>query len=370
MNRLAKEYGISGNGLAKICDRLNVPYPPRGWWSKKAAGKKVMTYQLPPAEPSTPQTVTISPTPPKPEAHELPAEIQPKFDGARTGAAGIAIPGQLKQPHRIIQSILVERERKRRDAKREREPHMRKTMDPGEFTETDRRRHRILDTLFKALEKQGGKLKVIEKGGFSAEMHGETIAFLLRERQKQVRRPPTSDEQRWALPDGKPWRQELQSTGRLYLTIRTYMGGCGLRSEWIEGDRNAMETLLPDIIGTFVAAWPMLAEQRKAREKAELQRRIAEQERYEQQQLQKADDSRWRRFVEFAHQQREAEIAHDFLQSLKEMDFEQDHHIAGNPVSDWIAWAEDRLAHAYPLRQGVNSIFEAIARITAWSYRD
>ena len=27
MSRLAADYGISGNGLAKICDRLNIPYP-------------------------------------------------------------------------------------------------------------------------------------------------------------------------------------------------------------------------------------------------------------------------------------------------------------------------------------------------------
>jgi len=27
MSRLAQRYGISGNGLAKICDRIRVPYP-------------------------------------------------------------------------------------------------------------------------------------------------------------------------------------------------------------------------------------------------------------------------------------------------------------------------------------------------------
>ena len=30
MLRLGKRYGISGNGLKKICDRLQVPYPPLG----------------------------------------------------------------------------------------------------------------------------------------------------------------------------------------------------------------------------------------------------------------------------------------------------------------------------------------------------
>ena len=35
MSRLAIQYGLSGNGLAKICRRLDVPYPPRGYWARK-----------------------------------------------------------------------------------------------------------------------------------------------------------------------------------------------------------------------------------------------------------------------------------------------------------------------------------------------
>jgi hypothetical protein len=31
MIRLAAQYGITGTGLAKICARLNVPCPPRGY---------------------------------------------------------------------------------------------------------------------------------------------------------------------------------------------------------------------------------------------------------------------------------------------------------------------------------------------------
>jgi hypothetical protein len=45
MSRLAADYGISGNGPAKICDRLKIPYPPRGYWAKKAAGQKVVQYR-------------------------------------------------------------------------------------------------------------------------------------------------------------------------------------------------------------------------------------------------------------------------------------------------------------------------------------
>lgn len=74
MSRLARDYGISGNGLAKICDRLRVPYPPRGYWAKKAAGKKVVQYRLPDREDGTPQSATISPTPPPVPLPKIPPE--------------------------------------------------------------------------------------------------------------------------------------------------------------------------------------------------------------------------------------------------------------------------------------------------------
>jgi hypothetical protein len=38
---LAKEYGISDVGLAKICRKLNIPWPSRGYWAKLEFGKKV-----------------------------------------------------------------------------------------------------------------------------------------------------------------------------------------------------------------------------------------------------------------------------------------------------------------------------------------
>jgi hypothetical protein len=47
MTKLAKEYGLSGNGLKKICIKLNVPFPPIGYWQKLAAGHKMQQPHLP-----------------------------------------------------------------------------------------------------------------------------------------------------------------------------------------------------------------------------------------------------------------------------------------------------------------------------------
>jgi len=41
IQHVAKQYRLSDTGLAKLCKRLLIPRPPRGYWAKKAAGKAV-----------------------------------------------------------------------------------------------------------------------------------------------------------------------------------------------------------------------------------------------------------------------------------------------------------------------------------------
>ena len=44
---LAKEWGLSGRGLAKACRRLRIPVPPRGYWARVAAGQRPSRPRLP-----------------------------------------------------------------------------------------------------------------------------------------------------------------------------------------------------------------------------------------------------------------------------------------------------------------------------------
>jgi hypothetical protein len=46
MRTLAKEFGMSDVGLAKVCRRYDIPRPPPGYWAKLQAGKKVKRPQL------------------------------------------------------------------------------------------------------------------------------------------------------------------------------------------------------------------------------------------------------------------------------------------------------------------------------------
>lgn len=59
ISKLAEEWGLSGPGLAKACRRLKIPVPPRGYWAKVAAGKKVRRAQLPKLPPGEAEEIVI-----------------------------------------------------------------------------------------------------------------------------------------------------------------------------------------------------------------------------------------------------------------------------------------------------------------------
>jgi hypothetical protein len=102
-SRLCAQYGISGRGLKKICDRLNVPSPPRGHWARLAAGKRIKQTPLPDAAPGAVLKVTITPSASEtPAAPALDTETSEEFQAARAAAANITVPAKLSRPHPAI----------------------------------------------------------------------------------------------------------------------------------------------------------------------------------------------------------------------------------------------------------------------------
>ncbi len=87
MTAVAARYGISGNFLARVCERLGVPRPPRGYWAKLKVGKQAERPTLPEAGPGDEQTWSqpgdLPPRPrmprrPSPPRIVDPLEVQPR----------------------------------------------------------------------------------------------------------------------------------------------------------------------------------------------------------------------------------------------------------------------------------------------------
>ncbi|MET3528569.1 TetR/AcrR family transcriptional regulator [Phenylobacterium koreense] len=60
MTQLAADFGITGNALAKICDRLLVPHPRRGYWAAADRSRRDPRPPLPPAPPDCEEEILIS----------------------------------------------------------------------------------------------------------------------------------------------------------------------------------------------------------------------------------------------------------------------------------------------------------------------
>ena len=226
MIRLGEQYGITGNGLKKICERLKIPYPPLGYWAKLQAGKAVNQTPLPDADAKTPREVTITPTLSATHVPTLPTiapEVAEKLQTALAASSTITVPKTLRGPHPSIAAWITEHERRIAADKRDRS-RWGSGFHTKPFTELERRQQRILDTLYKELEKRGFKIRGPAPYSVSIEINSEKIEIALRERIRQVRRPLNDEEKASIFHTNQQWRQEKLPTGELIFALKTYLG--------------------------------------------------------------------------------------------------------------------------------------------------
>jgi hypothetical protein len=67
---VAKRYGVSGNAIAKVCKKLRIPQPGRGYWAKKEHGYSVRQVALPLMK----EVPTLWQPEPKPAQEKVPVD--------------------------------------------------------------------------------------------------------------------------------------------------------------------------------------------------------------------------------------------------------------------------------------------------------
>lgn len=94
MTRLYREFGLSDNGLRKICKALCVPTPSRGHWMKLEAGKAVEWSPLPPAGAQESYVLETPEYPALPEDKRSPvtADLADRIAAEQEGTSRILMP--------------------------------------------------------------------------------------------------------------------------------------------------------------------------------------------------------------------------------------------------------------------------------------
>ncbi|WP_244608117.1 hypothetical protein [Bradyrhizobium algeriense] len=365
MSRLAEEFGISGNGLAKVCDRLDVPYPPRGYWAKKEAGKPVVAFKLPPRKVGIPETADIHPSLPK--LAPLPKAAQAAAEAVQQ-VADIVVPNDLGALHPRVQAWINDhaKKQKERDQENKRRRHDRWWTPPviRDLTERDLYRFRVTSAIFFGVERAGGKIEkspIVGKITFSIDGHNVECSIV----EKMVKSLKQRDEQRnWtAYPDHH--QSGLESSGCLRVSITTYLAG--RQPQWIETDKTKIGKLLPDIVGAIIAAGPILEQAKREREEQQQRYREEEVRRYEARRLREIEEKRWSRFREFSSNWDERAKLLRFLTEIEaRLVAEGDVIVEGRLLSDWVSWATVRAEALDPLKAGAASMFAAISKVTQW----
>jgi hypothetical protein len=365
MSRVAEEFGISGSGLANICDKLDVPYPPRGYWAKKEAGKPVVTLKLSPRKDGVPEQAEIYPTPPK--LVSLP-ENEKSTTVAADKVEGVIVPDNRDDLHPRVKAWIsdhkkLQKEREQENKRRRHETWWSPRLLP-DLTERDLYRFRVTSAIFKGVEKAGGSVvKSPITGKVTFRIVGHEVECSIVE--KLVKSLKQRDETRkWtAYPDHH--QSGLDSSGFLRVSITTYLDGRQL--QWIETQRLKIGDKLPEIIDAIMAAGPILEQIKRERDEREKRYREEEARRYEAKRLKEMDDKRWHKFREFAANWEERDRLLAFMAEIeKQASSETEITIAGISFSDWIAWAKKRIEALDPLGQGVAGMFDAISKVSQW----
>ncbi len=352
---VAERYGLSDVGLAKICLKLEIPVPSRGYWAKVKAGRIMRKVPLKPISQRTPPA--LGPIPLSPEQRKTRAVIRDAVAKAKVARPSIEVSTALLAPHQLVRA--AELRLKRRDGW-DSETGLRSAPNEVLHLEVTRenldRALRLADTLIKALEVSDVAVYVDTQNRATVlESAGTRVPLVITEKLAWKEHVPTRAERRAQkryddayltgesvdyphIPQFDP-----QPTGRLTITVgRKYAA-----RSWNDTERKRLEERVGHVAAGIIAFIEIKrAEEAERARRAEAHRIALEKyerdvERYESERL------RLRSLRRDAVRYRRARELREYLDA-----YERAACDAGQlapEVEDWLVWARAKADCIDPL---------------------
>jgi len=284
---IARRYGLSDVGFAKICRKLRVPLPSRGYWAKVKAGKVMRRVPLPSVDNSHQYAVTLTKL--DPSALEARAAAKQEERKIRETAGAVVMPAALENPHPLVKA--AQKRLKQRDGWND-EKGLRSA--PAEVINIEVTRSALdralllVDTLIKEFGKQGITVRIDPTAKKTVlDVVGTSVAFTITEYVRRTAHLETPAEKRareryyhrssWEPSVTYPVipRFDFHPSGQLTITA-----GAWPSRNWRDTEKRPPEKRLGNVVAGIIslAAEIKTRQEEEAREKEE--RRRAE-ERYE-----------------------------------------------------------------------------------------
>jgi hypothetical protein len=351
MRNLSERFGISDVALKKTCARAGIPTPNRGYWAKKEAGKETIQAVLPMRPPGMEEEVSIASGGSGSYHYWNKEEIlgfvgaAPQFDEpietVRARIAEIvdhmAVPHKIRTWHSAINSLLKEDEKRRE--KQRTDPYPSSWDKPLFDTPFERRRLRVLNSLFLAVAKMNGKAFV--QGREAREIR---ISFFRQHLHLTLDRPKRSNRR----------AQVLNTTGessdsKLCLSILSNPGSESVLAFWQDDEAQKIEMRMTEVaVQTILTAETQYREhalhqyQWRIKLKAELQeeeRKLRlEAERVEKERQKRIEQARINRLLRDAAAFQQAGEIRKYVEVIR-LAMARDSSSSMDEVEQWSKWA-------------------------------
>jgi hypothetical protein len=352
MKTLASRCGLSDVGLAKICRHHAIPVPPRGYWAKLQAGKKVARQPLPRRGFGMPETIRSDRTdrwysdgvhqnpteieiPPPPEFTETIPELRER---ARKLVTKVTVPKDLTKAHPHIARLLREDEARRQEQLAS--PYPSTWNAPRFGSPFEHRRLRLLNAIFVALERCGMRCALRGKDPKDSQVRvGDVhISFTLdHPGQKRDSFMPASAHNRPA-------------SDKLQLKISPDIPIQDIPGSWEDDAGGRVERHVTDIVIGLIVAGEILYRQgeisshrwlteRKAQLVEDARRRKEEEERRALERRRKAEQARVDRLLGEAAALRQANDIRAYVSSVRSASDAAADPASKEELDAWASWA-------------------------------
>jgi hypothetical protein len=342
MSQLCREYGLSDVGLAKICKKHEVPYPPRGYWTKVRNGQRV---QKPPLRPVT--NPALQPV-------EIPKRPLSEIDKAAREAARSTVeadngPGEripvadvLTDPHPLVERTVRSLNSARPGKDGLVQPKAAHCLAVRVAPNSIDRSARLLDALIKALEAKGFAVSADE--GETAKtwvaLLGEKLSLRLEETVERQEKVQSFFNHRHDY--------DLVPTGRLTLRIDDALGG-GNRRQWSDG-KKSLDGQLHAVVGGLVKTAEVTKAIRAENARREKERQEDERRRQEHERRRREEEARVIDFDRKLAGWEQAKRIRRFVAAVRDNAIRCAGVIVpGSEQDRWLAWAWRRADRLDPL---------------------
>ena len=354
VSKLARGYGLSDRGLGKICKRLEIPVPGRGYWQMKKKGLKMPVPSLRPTKKLNVTGAYIHRTSKPQREGKEDNETCDLITAEKMPENKIIVPPSLDSPHSLITMTQRSLIGAKADARGLKQPRAQGCLDIHVGQDSIDRAMLIMDTLVKALETRGFDISVHKEPPFSTTVSvmDEVIKFALIEDLDRTERKLTAAQIK--EKEKHPWMYSTQEynyspNGVLSLRIKND-DSLNTRKTWSDGRRQRLEECLNSFVGGLAKAAIAIKHLRTEREQRELRWQEERRQWEESERIRREEEEKMKvldREVESWHR---SQKIRSYIEAVKKWGIKKYGEIKpDSKLQQWLTWATKQADRLDPL---------------------